>query len=534
VLRRLQSLGLLAVVNPERPRLEQAFEAPALVWDALRGERHAGLAAWCGYRPPSDLAALDELVLPAEPRALLAALPGLVQGGEVQTLVVRGPSHNGRRTALGAAARQLGRGLLVVDGAALDDERWRLIGPLATLLEAVPVLALALDPGQSAALPALDGYDGLLGVVMGQVGGLRGPRAERALTMTLEMPAAEARRELWQRSLQMPAAPGHLEATAERMRLTSGHIQRAASLACTYAALGSRPAVTLADVRQGSRALNRQALETLAQQVETGGDWSRLAVGAETRRELLSLESRCRHRERLHASVNPLLAAQMNCGVRALFSGPSGTGKTLAARLLASVLEMDLYRLDLAAVVNKYIGETEKNLSQVFARAEELDVILLLDEGDALLTQRTAVNTSNDRYANLETNYLLQRIESYQGILLITTNAGDRIDSAFQRRMDVVVDFRLPEIDERRAIWQSHLPADLAVDRALLDEIVHRCALSGGQIRNAVLHASLLALGNGGVMAGEHLEAALQREYRKTGGVCPLRPVHSNGNGRGR
>jgi len=101
---------------------------------------------------------------------------------------------------------------------------------------------------------------------------------------------------------------------------------------------------------------------------------------------------------------------------------------------------MDLYRLDLSAVVNKYIGETEKNLDQVFARAEELDVILLLDEGDALLTQRTSVQTSNDRYANLETNYLLQRLESFEGILIVTTNAVDRIDNAFQRRMDVVVD----------------------------------------------------------------------------------------------
>src|SRR5205823_12499402 len=123
-----------------------------------------------------------------------------------------------------------------------------------------------------------------------------------------------------------------------------------------------------------------------------------------------------------------------NVGVRALLSGPSGTGKTLAARLLASALRMDIYRVNLASVVNKYIGETEKNLDRVFAQAEELDVILLLDEGDALLTQRTSVQNSNDRYANLETNYLLQRLESYEGILLVTTNARDRIDGAFQRR----------------------------------------------------------------------------------------------------
>ena len=150
--------------------------------------------------------------------------------------------------------------------------------------------------------------------------------------------------------------------------------------------------------------------------------------------------------------------AHLNYGVRALFSGPSGTGKTLAARLLASALQMDLYRLDLSAVVNKYIGETEKNLNQIFARAEELDVILLLDEGDALLTQRTEVSNANDRYANLETNYLLQRLKSFEGILIVTTNAGDRIDSAFQRRMDVVISFPPPDATERWVIWQLHLP----------------------------------------------------------------------------
>jgi SpoVK/Ycf46/Vps4 family AAA+-type ATPase len=209
--------------------------------------------------------------------------------------------------------------------------------------------------------------------------------------------------------------------------------------------------------------------------------------------------------------------------VRALFSGPSGTGKTLAARLLANVLQMDLYRLDLSAVVNKYIGETEKNLNQIFSRAEELDVMLLLDEGDALLTQRTGVQTSNDRYANLETNYLLQRIESFEGILLVTTNAGDRIDSAFQRRMDVVIDFSPPDAHERWSIWQQHLPAYHLIDHSLLEEVAGRCKLTGGEIRNAALHASLLALADGGIVTSAQLEAAIQREYRKSGGVCPLR-----------
>src|SRR6185503_10109577 len=206
--------------------------------------------------------------------------------------------------------------------------------------------------------------------------------------------------------------------------------------------------------------------------------------------------SRCRHRESLQEQGGN----GANAGVRALLSGPSGTGKTLAARLLGATLQMDLYRVALSSVVNKYIGETEKNLNLVFSRAEELDVILLLDEGDALLTQRTSVQTSNDRYANLETNFLLQRLESFEGILIVTTNAGDRIDNAFQRRMDMLINFPAPDALGRWAIWQLHLPPTHEVDSWFLEEAAGRCSLNGGQIRNAALHASLLALEDGGAI----------------------------------
>jgi SpoVK/Ycf46/Vps4 family AAA+-type ATPase len=206
-----------------------------------------------------------------------------------------------------------------------------------------------------------------------------------------------------------------------------------------------------------------------------------------------------------------------------LFTGASGTGKTLAAKALAAELGMDLYRVDLGAVVNKYIGETEKNLHQVLSRAEALDVILLLDEGDALLGSRTDVKSANDRYANLETNYLLQRLETYQGVVVVTTNAAQNIDRAFQRRMDVVVPFIHPQADERRAIWHLHLQAAHAIPHDYLEEVVQRCAFTGGQIRNAALHATLLALEDRcSAVRQLHLETAVRSEYRKAGATCPL------------
>jgi hypothetical protein len=528
-LRRLQELGLLQAINPDAPRLEWALQTPGPIWDALRGEASETPAPWARHRPLGMLADFDDLIIPDDLRAALMRLPTLLETGEARTVVLRGPRHNGRRTVLGAVTRRLGLGVLEVHGpASLDMERWKLVGPLATLLHALPVAVLDLGPGETASLAGLVGYAGPMGLVLGKQGGVTGPLVERAITLTVEMPNAEARRRHWRQGLNgNPVAD--LDEISRRFRMTSGHIHRAAGLACDQAALTDRPQVTLADVCQASRTLNRQALDTLATRLTPAGDWGQLAVAAETMRELVDLEARCRYREALPTAVGSALAMGLSPGVRALFTGPSGTGKTLAARLLAGAVPMDLYRVDLSAVVNKYIGETEKNLNQLFTLAEELDVMLLLDEGDALLTQRTSVQTSNDRYANLETNYLLQRLEAFEGILIVTTNAAERIDGAFRRRMDVVVDFRPPDATERWSIWQSHLPTEHSADVGLLREIAIRCTLNGGQIRNAVLHAALLAVADGGIITSAHVESAVQREYRRAGGVCPLRRAVETG-----
>jgi hypothetical protein len=522
-LRRLIACGLVQVLNPDAPRSEWALQPPALIWDALRGEAPADAGTWLRYRAARAAPTLEDLILPEETRRIVETLPVVLAAGEAQAVVVRGPQHNGRRTMLAAIARALGRGVVeIAEPEKAGDERWRQIGPLATLLRALPTFVYDLAPGETAKLPALSCYSGPVGIVLGRQGGVSGPDVGRALTVMMPMPDIASRREHW-RTYFVGAEPETLSTIGERFRLTSGNIRRAGAQAHSYAALSGHVGVTLDDARQAARALNRQALDTLAVHVTVGGDWSHLAVDGETRRELNLLETRCRHRERLPGAVGVAFDGQLGPGVRALFTGPSGTGKTLAARLLAAALGMDLYRLDLGAVVNKYIGETEKNLSQVFARAEELDVILLLDEGDALLTQRTSVQSANDRYANLETNYLLQRLEVYEGILIVTTNAVQRIDDAFQRRMDVVVTFHPPDVAERAAIWRLHLPAQHTVPPELLDEITRRCALSGGQIRNAAMHAALLALDDGSGVAGSHVEAAVRREYRKLNAVCPLR-----------
>jgi tRNA A37 threonylcarbamoyladenosine biosynthesis protein TsaE len=461
---------------------------------------------------------LSSLILPEDIHSKSRAIPRLLETGSARAVIVRGPLHNGRRTLLRAIAKELDAGTLEIAAPLKpEDERWRWLGTLAMILGAMPVFSFDLGPGETLTLPELPGFRGPIGVALSKHGGLSGSLAESAVLVEVPTPGTNLREHLWTLALNRtnPTWTG-------RFHLTSGGIMRAAALARGQATLEGRSNIEERDVRHANRAL-QQPLETLARRLEACGGWSGMVVAQDVFSELHALENRCRYREKLSQAVGAAAAGTLNRGVRALFSGPSGAGKTLAARLLAGELGMDLYRVDLSAVVNKYIGESEKNLNQVFSRAEELDVVLLLDEGDALLTARTSVQSSNDRYANLETNYLLQRIESFEGILIVTTNAPQSIDSAFQRRMDVVVQFRLPEPEERWNIWQLHLPADHEVDQAWLEDVAVRCTLSGGQIRNAVLHAALVAMDDGGRLRFTHVEQAVQREYRKMGSVCPLR-----------
>lgn len=521
----LAAQGLLLLEREgSAARLEWTARVPLPLWDAVRGEQAPRAGQQIQFQPADSFPPLDQVIVPEGLQQQVARLPGLVASRQLNTLVLRGMTGAGRRTLLGAVARTLGRDLLLYQAQAKDDEARRLLGPLATATGALPAIRLSAGPGETVRLDPLSGYQGVVGVTMGRSGGIDGGAMDNALTLYLPPPDRRQRARFWQRAA-LPLAPGEAEQVTERFLLTGGRIHQVAAAAHNAIRLEGREEARAGDVRQAMRAVNRQQLETLAQPLEPVPGWSALVVPARVGDELRVLEARCRARERLLERVGPAFAHTLNRGVRALFSGPSGTGKTLAARALAGALQMDLYRVDLASVVNKYIGETEKNLHKILSRAEELDIILLLDEGDSLMARRTDVRGANDRYANLETNFLLQRLESYEGIILITTNAAQRIDDAFVRRLDVVVNFTLPDAAERRLLWQIHLPPEHDASERFFERVVARCKLTGGQIRNCALHASLLALRDGHPLDDASLDAALQREYRKASLPYPLTPL---------
>lgn len=520
--RTLLDLGLVLAENRADPRSEWLLRVPPSIWDALRGRPFAKPAMGLTLQRANTFPPLDGLIVSAALQNQVLHLPELLGKGQIAALALRGMTGSGRRTVLGSIACALGRDVLLWEDGKPGDDTWKLLGPLATLTGAMPVLRCDPGPGETLELPTLCGYRGPVGITLGRSGGLRGPLIAHSLSFNLPPPDQGARQRFWQ-ATTVPVQSYTLDEIVTRFLLTGGHIHRTATLSQAYATLDNRQHITIGDVQQATRALNRQALETLATPLEPTYEIE-LVLNATTAHELATLEARCRRREALREHTGPAFNNNLTRGVRAMFSGPSGTGKTLAARVLAATLQMDLYRVDLAAVVNKYIGETERNLNQVLSRAEELDVMLLLDEGDALMTKRTEVRNANDRYANLETNYLLQRLENYEGIVVITTNAGNRIDTAFLRRLDVIINFAPPEAPERWQIWQSHLPPTHAISASFLEEVATRCILTGGQMRNAALHATLLALGDGGQVYDPHLEAALQREYRKAGAAYPMPP----------
>lgn len=519
----LLDLGLVEVTNPDAARAEWALRVSGKIWDAVRGDAPGRRGDWT-YHPPEEFPPVEQLNLPGPFLERLAQAPAVLRSGKAHLLVLRGTTGSDRLRAMGAVARALGLGVMAVDGAGLAESAGRALGPLCAMVGAMPVVSFDLGPGETVAPPDMSAYRGPLGVILGMEGGLHGGERSSRAVLTLRIPplTVEQRMRCWQEALHEPSPD--LKLIAERFGLPDGHIRRAATTAVAYAALDGRTQVTLADAQEACRALNRQLLDTLATHLDGDGlAWDTLVVSDGVADRLNELERRCRFRERLPERLGPAFGATGNRGVRALLTGPSGTGKTLAARILAAELGMDLYRVDLAAVVNKYIGETEKNLHRVLSTAEDLDVVLLLDEGDALLGSRTEVRTANDRYANLETNYLLQRLESYQGIVLITTNAAENIDNAFQRRMDVVVNFMPPQAEERWHIWQLHLPPAHAVDALALERVAARCAMTGGQIRNAAQLATLLAFDSPlGIITEAHLEQAVHSEYRKAGATSPL------------
>jgi SpoVK/Ycf46/Vps4 family AAA+-type ATPase len=288
-----------------------------------------------------------------------------------------------------------------------------------------------------------------------------------------------------------------LENIVARYRLTPGDILEAGAEAIRSADLrGEGARVSLDDVEQAVRGRLRHRLGDVAELMTTPLGWDDLVVSDHVGALIIELLASIRYQAQVMEKWGFGKKLASGRAVSALFSGPPGTGKTMVATLIAKELGLELFRVDLSRVVSKWVGETEKNLGRAFDEAKNSQAVLLFDEADALFAKRTDVKSSNDRYANLEVNYLLQRLEAFEGVVLLTTNNQTSIDDAFRRRLRFRIEFPAPDAGEREMLWQAMLPPEVPVAHDIdFTELAQRYEMTGGFIKNAVVRAAYLAAG---------------------------------------
>jgi hypothetical protein len=339
------------------------------------------------------------------------------------------------------------------------------------------------------------------------------PLRRAMLTLDVYKPTAQEQRALWQTALGDANVHlnGHIHGLVSQFNLGPAAIHAAVHEALSSSVDG---AVLATELWNAGRAQSRPRLDDLAQRIQPVATWDDLVLPEAERRTLAEVAAHVAHRATVYETWGFGAMSSRGLGISALFAGASGTGKTMAAEVLANHLRLDLYRIDLSAVVSKYIGETEKNLRRVFDAAEDGGAILFFDEADALFGKRSEVRDSHDRYANIEINYLLQRMEQYRGLAVLATNMKGALDSAFMRRIRFMVHFPFPDTAQRAQIWQRIFPLGAPTEGLDLGKLA-RLNITGGNIRNIALNAAFLAAAEGTPVRMSHLRHSTRNEYAK-------------------
>jgi len=499
--------GLITLFNENAPLPEQMIQIPTALVLALRDQRFTWPGARLGLPQPSIALPPSILEIAERHAAALAQIRN-------RALVIRTSSIPEGRAVAAAIAAGLQMMPFFID---LAEKHPPGLGPLCLMKKLVPVFDCQTDPGEHRIVPRIPGYRGPVLMLSGPDGTLE-LEAGSTISWSVPIPDRGERRELWQGYLADAGLSAEL--AADHLH-SAGRIAELSHLSLREAELKRRRRPQLKDIRQAAWISEGGGLGALAQPVQTDVPDKALVLRPQTRQDLQLLIQRCRGRESLGRHLGITVKTSYQAGVRALFTGPSGTGKTLASGWLATHLSLPLYRVDLASVTSKYIGETEKNLAKLLAKAEQDEVVLLFDEADALFGKRTEVKDANDRFANAQTNYLLQRIESYKGIVLLTSNSRARFDPAFTRRIDMIIDFPAPGPEERRTLWQVHLGTTHQLSTRQLNQLAASCNLCGGHIRNATLTAAVKAQAQNRAIEFADIVQGLTGEYKKLGRQMP-------------
>lgn len=492
---------------------------------------------------------IDGLALPVEFTAHLQEMLEMVlKAAKAQVFYLQGTAGTGRQTAVSALCRGQGKEMIALDAerlTELDDSGVHTlalrIGRESLLREAVLYIdhfdTLFASEYQSR-LAALSDALALIWETQPGILFAAGEMAwqpvkawEQADRLTVAFPrlGAVERAQLWDRALDgkhCEIVGEEMKALVGKFRLGAGQI-RAAAREAEQLAASENPEngqIQIFHLYAACRAQSNHKLATLAHKIEPHYTWNDIILPADRLEQLREVCNQARYRARVYDEWGFERKLSLGKGLNILFAGPSGTGKTMAAEIMAGELGQDLYKIDLSTVVSKYIGETEKNLARIFTEAETSNALLFFDEADALFGKRSEVRDAHDRYANIEIGYLLQKMDEYEGVVILATNLRKNMDEAFVRRMQFTVEFPLPGERDRLRIWEGIWPQQTPISRTLdLALLAQRFELTGGNIRNIALAAAFLAAADGQVVEMGHLLHATQREYQKMGKVMSVR-----------
>jgi hypothetical protein len=508
----LVSSGLLLVEEPDRPFLTRSLRVPDRVTAHLLGDD-----------APEPIVA-DVLAEPASADfAESEVIARALAGGVRVCYVLERTGAAGEALAAGGLARA-GLTALTIDLARLGPaEPARDV--LAAVVREARLRGMGLVAGPVEALA--ERGDALVAVLSGAscpvvLIGTRGwdPAWSHEVPLLVEAPVPnlELRARLWTTALSGTAADEPANATdMAAFRLSPEQVIRAARAARQQAEAEGRT-LGPADLQAGARAQNAGGLERLARRIRPQVAWRNLVLPESVVVQLREIADRARYRDVVLDQWGLGRASSKGRGLTALFAGDSGTGKTMSAEVVAGELGLDLYVIDLSTVIDKYIGETEKNLDRIFVEADRINGVLLFDEADAIFGKRSDVKDSHDRYANVEVAYLLQRMELFDGLAILTTNLRSNVDEAFTRRLDAVIDFPMPEEDDRARLWRNNLPPSVPqTDDLDLAFLARAFKLSGGNIRNIAVAAAFFAAAEDRSVTMADLIRATEREYRKLG-----------------
>ncbi|HST86145.1 MAG TPA: ATP-binding protein [Kineosporiaceae bacterium] len=518
----LRTHRLVTIEDPERPYLSRGLRVPDRVTSHLLGDDEPEAALGEVLLGLPDRTASDHSAGPGDLDEVAGGLARVLDDG-VRLIYLRDLGRRTGRRVAQAALTAAGREVIGLDldrlaGQPEPEELVRLAGREALLrgagVVAEPVEALtganpeALRRMANLSVPVL-----LVGDVSWDPGWSRNVPLQ---TESPELGPLE-REQLWRSELATGGPGGPVVAPPLHLHLGPEQIGRAVNWARLAANFGGGP-VDGALLQAGARAQNAAGLERLARRVEPGVGWSDLVLTDSVRAQLDELAARARHRDQVLSQWRMRPGGGRGHGVTALFAGDSGTGKTMSAEVIAAELGLDLYKVDLATVVDKYVGETEKNLERIFSEAAGVNAVLLFDEADAVFGKRSEVRDAHDRYANIESAYLLQRMETFDGLAILSTNLRANIDEAFTRRLDCIIDFPAPTAELRLALWERCLAAPLPLGDDLdLPFCAEAFELTGGNIRSAGITAAYLAAAADRPVGMAQLIAAVEQEYRKLG-----------------